>query len=88
MFRFVQKRIYGQTTSRNSRVSGPIRADPEPNPLHRLEREVEPDRIVQTHCCFCGQQCGIQLKVKDNRVVGFEPWEEFPFNQGKLAPRA
>ena len=33
----------------------------------------EPDRMVATHCCFCGQQCGIQLKVKDERVVGFEP---------------
>ncbi len=47
----------------------------------------EPDRLVKTHCCFCGQQCGIQLKVKDNRVVGFEPWEEFPFNKGKLCPK-
>jgi assimilatory nitrate reductase catalytic subunit len=49
--------------------------------------EVEPDRIVQTHCCFCGQQCGIQLKVKDNRVIGFEPWEDFPFNEGRLCPK-
>ena len=49
--------------------------------------EVEPDRLVQTHCCFCGQQCGIQLKVKDNRVIGFEPWEDFPFNQGRLCPK-
>src|SRR5215470_13470412 len=46
-----------------------------------------PDRLVPTHCCFCGQQCGIQLKVKENRVVGFEPWEEFPFNRGKLCPK-
>src|SRR5690606_43612 len=22
-----------------------------------------PDRLVKTHCCFCGQQCAIQLKV-------------------------
>ena len=47
----------------------------------------EPDRIVKTHCCFCGQQCGIQLKVTDNKVVGFEPWEDFPFNRGKLCPK-
>jgi assimilatory nitrate reductase catalytic subunit len=47
----------------------------------------EPDRVVKTHCCFCGQQCGIQLKVKDEKVVGFEPWEEFPFNRGKLCPK-
>ncbi len=53
----------------------------------RLDRGVEPDRLVKTHCCFCGQQCGIQLKVKDNEVIGFEPWEEFPFNKGKLCPK-
>jgi assimilatory nitrate reductase catalytic subunit len=45
------------------------------------------DRIVKTHCCFCGQQCGIQLRVRDNSVVGFEPWEEFPFNRGMLCPK-
>ena len=46
-----------------------------------------PDRLVKTHCCFCGMQCGIQLKVRDNQVVGFEPWEEFPFNRGMLCPK-
>ncbi|MSV49422.1 MAG: molybdopterin-dependent oxidoreductase, partial [Actinobacteria bacterium] len=48
---------------------------------------IVPDRVVQTHCCFCGQQCGIKLKVKDNEVIGFEPWYEFPFNEGKLCPK-
>lgn len=47
----------------------------------------EHDKLVKTHCCFCGVQCGIQLKVKDNKVVGFEPWEGFPVNQGKLCPK-
>jgi assimilatory nitrate reductase catalytic subunit len=47
----------------------------------------EPDKLVKTHCCFCGVQCGIQLKVKHNKVVGFEPWDEFPVNQGKLCPK-
>ncbi len=46
-----------------------------------------PDRRVRTHCCFCGQQCGLTLVVKDERVVGVEPWEEFPFNRGKLCPK-
>src|SRR5207247_7636234 len=23
----------------------------------------------------------------DNRVIGFEPWEEFPFNRGMLCPK-
>jgi assimilatory nitrate reductase catalytic subunit len=47
----------------------------------------EADKIVKTHCCFCGVQCGIQLKVKENQVVGFEPWEEFPVNRGMLCPK-
>jgi assimilatory nitrate reductase catalytic subunit len=53
----------------------------------RLDRGVEADRFVKTHCCFCGQQCGIQLKVKNNEVIGFEPWEEFPFSRGMLCPK-
>ncbi len=42
---------------------------------------------MKTHCSFCGMQCGIQLKVRDEQVVGFEPWEEFPFNHGMLCPK-
>lgn len=53
----------------------------------RLDRGVEPDATVKTHCCFCGQQCGIQLQVKDNEVIGFEPWTDFPFNKGMLCPK-
>ena len=53
----------------------------------RLSTSAEPERLVKTHCCFCGQQCGIQLKVQDNVVIGFEPWEEFPFNRGMLCPK-
>ena len=53
----------------------------------RLSTSVEPERLVKTHCCFCGQQCGIQRLVRDNQVIGFEPWEEFPFNRGMLCPK-
>jgi assimilatory nitrate reductase catalytic subunit len=63
---------------------GPLKSYPEGQ---RIDCTVDPDKLVQTHCCFCGQQCGIQLKVKDNLVVGFEPWEEFPFNRGMLCPK-
>ncbi|HEY7155734.1 MAG TPA: molybdopterin oxidoreductase family protein, partial [Gemmataceae bacterium] len=60
-----------------------------PHRAYSLETSggAEADRLVKTHCCFCGQQCGIQLKVRDNRVVGFEPWEDFPFNCGMLCPK-
>jgi assimilatory nitrate reductase catalytic subunit len=53
----------------------------------RLSTKVEPDKLVKTHCCFCGQQCGLQLKVKGNEIIGFEPWDEFPFNRGMLCPK-
>ena len=53
----------------------------------RLDTGVEPDRIVDTHCCFCGQQCGIRLKVKDEQVIGFEPRYDFPTNRGMLCPK-
>lgn len=42
------------------------------------EERQNPDALVNTHCCYCGMQCGIRLKRKNNRVVGFEPWYEFP----------
>ena len=25
----------------------------------RLSTSAEPEPLVKTHCCFCGQQCGI-----------------------------
>ena len=53
------------------------------------EESTHPYSLVKTHCCFCGQQCGIQLKVEaeNNRVIGFEPWEDFPYNKGMLCPK-
>src|SRR5262245_38952052 len=63
---------------------GPLRAY---QSGQRVETAVGPDRLVKTHCCVCGQPCGIQLKVKRNHVVGFEPWLDFPFNKGMLCPK-
>lgn len=63
---------------------GPHRSDV---PVGGWVATEQPDDVVKTHCCFCGQQCGIQLKTKDNKVIGFEPWEDFPFNRGKLCPK-
>lgn len=56
-------------------------------PQGGFEGAHEPDKLVKTHCCFCAMQCGIQLKVKDNKIAGFEPWMEFPFNEGRLCPK-
>lgn len=45
------------------------------------------DRLVPTHCCFCGVQCAMYLKVSRGKVVGVEPREDFPVNQGRLCPK-
>jgi assimilatory nitrate reductase catalytic subunit len=52
-----------------------------------LDTGIQPDKLVKTHCCFCGQQCSMFLKVADNQVIGLEPDYEFPFNRGKLCPK-
>lgn len=56
-------------------------------PKNGFEGRDDPDKVVKTHCCFCGMQCGVKLNVKNNKVVGFEPWMEFPFNEGRLCPK-
>ena len=56
-------------------------------PVHGWAHKPPVEKLVKTHCCFCGMQCGIQLQVAQNQVVGFEPWEEFPFNEGRLCPK-
>ena len=57
------------------------------SPVHGWANKPPVERLVKTHCCFCGMQCGIKLQVARNQVVGFEPWEEFPFNEGRLCPK-
>ncbi len=45
-----------------------------------------PDVLVPTHCCFCGIQCGMYLRVAEGTVIGVEP-RNFPHNRGSLCPK-
>ena len=45
------------------------------------------DKVVPTHCPYCGMQCGMNLLVENNHVVGFEPRYDFPVNEGRLCPK-
>ena len=45
------------------------------------------DHYVPTHCCYCGVQCGMYLKVAGGKVVGVEPRADFPLNHGMLCPK-
>ncbi len=50
------------------------------------DANVVADGLVPTHCCFCGVQCGMNLRVSGGRVIGVEP-REYPHNQGSLCPK-
>lgn len=41
-------------------------------------------KLVPSICPYCGTGCGMLLIVKDEKVVGVEPWERHPINEGKL----
>ncbi|MPZ69508.1 MAG: molybdopterin-dependent oxidoreductase, partial [Actinobacteria bacterium] len=45
------------------------------------------EKLVPTHCCFCGVQCGMYLRVSsDGRVFGVEP-RDHDINKLKLCPK-
>jgi assimilatory nitrate reductase catalytic subunit len=45
------------------------------------------DKVVPTHCPFCGMQCGMNLLVEKGNLVGLEPRMDFPVNEGRLCPK-
>ena len=45
------------------------------------------DKMVPTHCPYCGMQCGMNLLVEKNHVIGVEPRYDFPVNEGRLCPK-
>ena len=56
-------------------------------PIPHWKSDEQIDRYVPTHCCYCGVQCGMYLKVANGQVVGVEPREDFPLNHGMLCPK-
>ena len=57
----------------------------EPHGGWRADRVI--DKVVPTHCPYCAVQCGMNLLVERNHVVGFEPRYDFPVNEGRLCPK-
>ncbi len=44
-------------------------------------------KIVPTICPYCGTGCGINFVVKDDKIVGVEPYKRHPVNEGKVCPK-
>lgn len=47
------------------------------------------EKLVTTHCCYCGMQCGMHIRVdeKTNKVVGVEPRYDWVLTRGKMCPK-
>lgn len=47
------------------------------------------EELISTHCCFCGMQCGMNIRVnkEDKSVLGVEPRYDFPMNGAGFAPK-
>lgn len=40
-----------------------------------------------TICPYCSCGCGINLVIKDDEIIGQEPWKEHPVNEGMNCPK-
>jgi ferredoxin-nitrate reductase len=49
--------------------------------------EGHPDRWVHSACLLCSNGCGIDIAVKDNRIVGVRGDVHHPVNSGHLGPK-
>lgn len=47
------------------------------------------EKLVKTHCSYCGMQCGMNLRVNTitNKIVGVEPRYDWPVTLGKMCPK-
>lgn len=47
------------------------------------------EKLVKTHCSYCGMQCGMNLRVdtKKNKIIGVEPRYDWPTTLGKMCPK-
>src|SRR5438874_13170509 len=57
-------------------------------PLRVDERlQEEPERWVQSACMLCSNGCGLDIGVKDGRIVGVRGRAQDRVNRGRLGPK-
>lgn len=58
--------------------------------FHDIPNKHHPnEKLVKTHCSYCGMQCGMHLRVNTttNKIVGVEPRYDWPVTLGKMCPK-
>jgi ferredoxin-nitrate reductase len=55
----------------------------------RVDEQLEevPDSWVQSACVLCTNGCGLEIGVKENRIVGVRGKADDPVNRGRLGPK-
>ncbi|HTM91570.1 MAG TPA: nitrate reductase [Flavisolibacter sp.] len=71
------KNIWGERTPHFG--PWPVRVD--------QRTEVEPDKWVQSACLLCSNGCGMDIGVKDGRIVGVRGRAVDAVNHGRLGPK-
>lgn len=71
------KDIWGERTPYYG--NWPVRVD--------ANQEIEPERWVQSACVLCSCGCGLDIGVKDGRIVGVRGRAVDPVNHGRLGPK-
>ena len=51
------------------------------------ELAVAGEKVIKTACALCVHSCGMDVHVKDGRIVKVEGMKEHPLNKGELCPR-
>src|SRR5438045_6717079 len=71
--------VWGERTPFAASGEWPVRVDE-----HVLE---EPERWVQSACVLCSNGCGMDVGVKEGRIVGVRGRSEDRVNHGRLGPK-
>ncbi len=66
--------------------AGDFRGEAGGEPAAHWKATVAGERLVPTHCSFCGVQCGMYLRVAEGRVIGVEP-RNHDINKLRLCPK-
>ena len=67
--------------------AGDFRGEAGDEPAGRWRARADGERLIPTHCSFCGVQCGMYLRVGDDgKVFGVEP-RNHDINKMRLCPK-
>ncbi|GAA1937205.1 molybdopterin oxidoreductase family protein [Nocardioides marmoribigeumensis] len=76
--------VWGERTPHARGTEWPTRVDLH---LHDGVREEEVERWVQSACLLCSNGCGVDIAVKDGRMVGVRGRATDRVNHGRLGPK-